>query len=60
MKKRAAKPKVKRLKLTPDSVVTVAVPKGLVPVVATDPTNRVVNIIPVKDVKEPWYVRLFG
>lgn len=65
MKTRRAKPKTKakKVKLSPTGVVHVKVPKGVVPVVATDQAKGIVTIIPVKEEKlqeKSWLHRLFG
>lgn len=51
--------KVKEVILPPDAVVRVVIPAGAMPVVATDPVKRTVEIVPVKK-KESWWGSLFG
>lgn len=61
-KAKVAKRKIKRVKLTPDTIVEVKVSKGIVPLVATDPDKGVV-IMPVEQAKikeRSWIDRLLG
>lgn len=58
-----SKPKAKKVALSPRGVVHVSVPKGVVPVVATDQAKGIVTIIPVKEEKlkeQSWFQRVFG
>ncbi len=57
------KTKAKKVKLSHAGVVHVKVPKGVVPIVATDHAKGIVTIIPVKQEKlqeKSWLYRLFG
>lgn len=55
------KPKVKSVVLPKVGVVQVAVPAGVVPVVAVDPVRRIVEIAPVPAKKKrTWWQSIFG
>jgi hypothetical protein len=51
-------PRIKKIKLHPSGIVHVHIPKGVVPVVAHDPVQSVVQIVPVKKAKT-WWQSLF-
>lgn len=56
-----AKPTVKAVVLPKAGVVQVAVPAGVVPVVAVDPVRRIVEIAPVPAKrKRTWWQSIFG
>lgn len=58
-KRKAVKaPKIKRIVVPRDVLVKVVTPPGTRPVVATDPTERVVEIIPVP-YRKSWWNKLF-
>lgn len=55
--------KIKTVKLTPNTAVSIAVPKGVAPSVITDPATGDLHIIPIPANKlaEPgWFKRWFG
>lgn len=62
-KKRSAKTrKIRTVKLTPDTAVKIAVPKGAVPSVITDPVSGTVHVIPIpaeKIADQGWFRRWF-
>lgn len=54
---------VKKVKLTPETAVTIAVPPGIVPSVIADPTTGAVHVIPIpadKIKERGWFERWFG
>jgi len=61
-KKNRPKVKLKKVVLTPVSVLQVKVPPGIVPVVVADPERRVVEIAPVvkAKAKKSWWAEIFG
>lgn len=65
MKKRkvAKTRKIKIVKLTPDTALKIAVPKGVVPSVITDPATGGIHVIPIpaEKIADPgWFKRWFG
>ena len=61
-RKAAKKPKIKKVVLTPATVLQVVVPKDIVPVVAQDPEARTVEIAPVprSHQRKSWWETLWG
>lgn len=59
--RRVSKPKVKKVALSPISVLEVVVPKGIVPAVVPEPSKGIVTIVPVPAAKsKTWWQRTFG
>lgn len=59
MKRPAKKrPKVKRVKLTPDVVLVVEAPKGIAPAIVPHPERNAVEIVAVP-VTKSWWQSLF-
>lgn len=56
-KKRTVKPKVKKIKLRPETVLRVEAPSGTTPAIMPDPTRNAVEIRPVP---KTWWERTFG
>lgn len=59
-KTKVVKPKIKVVKLAPATVLHVAVPKTLVPVVVPQPDIGVVAIVPVPKAKRTWWQSLWS
>jgi hypothetical protein len=61
-RKAAKKPKIKKIKLTPATVLQVVVPKDIVPVVAQDPEARTVEIVsvPRSHQRKSWWESFWG
>lgn len=60
--KTVKKPKIKKVVLTPATVLQVVVPKDIVPVVAQDPEARTVEIVPVprSHQRKSWWDSFWG
>ena len=60
-KRRPRRPRVKIVKLPQDAVLKVVAPAGIVPIVAVDHANKVVEIAPVPARKQKsWWSTFFG
>lgn len=52
--------KVKRVKLTAQTVLVVQAPKGITPAIVPDPSRNAVEIVPVQVKQKNWWERTFG